>query len=153
MPFQSTMTVSGLDGVIKLLDEAPATVVSTAFVKAADAAGEVIVSALWPRTPIDIKAAMNAAHGGKGALVTQLDHFVELDKQLRGVSLEIGFGSLGHLALWVEYGHRMVTHKPGRKQVGDVPAHPFMRPAFDASAEAAIDAFGEALAEALRSAF
>lgn len=55
-----------------------------------------------------------------------------------------------HIAMWVEYGHRLVrggySHKsrkdPGKyrgkgKQVGAVPAHPFIRPGYEAVAEEA----------------
>jgi hypothetical protein len=151
--FDTTITVSGLDESIKMLSDAPRDVVARGFLRAFEAAGDVIIGELWPRVPIDLKAAMNAAHGGKGALVTQLDSFIELDSQFRGGTMEIGFGPLGHIALWNEYGHRMVGHKPKKKEIGEVPAHPFMRPAFDASAEAAIDAFANALTEYLRSEF
>jgi hypothetical protein len=47
--------------------------------------------------------------------------------------VKVGFGKEGHKAMWVELGHRMVTHKPDLKEIGKVPAHPFMRPGFDAS--------------------
>jgi len=44
----------------------------------------------------------------------------------------------------------MVTHKPGLKDVGTVEPHPFMRPAFEAAAERAMQAFGDVLQEELR---
>jgi len=53
-----------------------------------------------------------------------------------------------HVANWVEYGHRLVRGGRNRKGrggpgrvVGNVPAHPFIRPAFEASADAAVDTF------------
>lgn len=56
-----------------------------------------------------------------------------------------------HVARWVEYGHRLVkdgrlSMKRGKlrgngKQIGDVPAYPFIRPAFEASVGASIAAF------------
>jgi HK97 gp10 family phage protein len=53
-----------------------------------------------------------------------------------------------HVARWVEYGHRLVRggrNRIGRggpgKVVGNVPAHPFIRPAFESSAEAAVATF------------
>ena len=52
--------------------------------------------------------------------------------------------------MWVEYGHAMVGHRPGKKDLGTIPPHPFMRPGFDASADAAVDAFAESLAATLR---
>lgn len=59
-----------------------------------------------------------------------------------------------HAAGWVEFGHQMVTGgrltKTGKgngKNVGFVPAHPFFRPAAEASAEAASAAIIESLSE------
>lgn len=40
----------------------------------------------------------------------------------------------------IEFGHRMVTHKPGLKEVGHVPAQPFMRPALDVDSSYAVTA-------------
>lgn len=153
----STITITGLQETENMLATAPKNVVANSFLRALDAAGKVIEAEVWPRTPIELKAAVNKAHGGKGALVGRLDNFIELDSQFRGGTIEIGFGPLGHIALWVEYGHRQVTggrltkegKGPGRL-VGTVEPHPFMRPAFDASADAAIDAFASSLDASLR---
>lgn len=53
-----------------------------------------------------------------------------------------------HAALWVEYGHKLVRGgrlKGGGAHVGEVPAHPFIRPAADASEAAALTAIEETL--------
>jgi HK97 gp10 family phage protein len=58
---------------------------------------------------------------------------------------------VAHVAYWVEMGHRLVkggyshvTPKgfrgPGR-EIGDVPQHPFLRPAFEVSVQPALAAF------------
>lgn len=66
-----------------------------------------------------------------------------------------------HAAVWVEYGHRLVRggyskldKKSGRyrgpgKAVGQVPAHPFIRPAFERVAETATTAAIEKIVEEL----
>jgi Bacteriophage HK97-gp10, putative tail-component len=61
-----------------------------------------------------------------------------------------------HAARWTEYGHEMVTHG---KQVGKfvqvakfVPAHPFIRPAFDLSEAAALAAVEETIADEINKA-
>jgi HK97 gp10 family phage protein len=63
-----------------------------------------------------------------------------------------------HAAVWVEYGHRLVRggysrmtknggfRGPG-KEIGKVPAHPFIRPAFEASAEKATAAAIDTIVE------
>jgi hypothetical protein len=168
------ITITGAQEVMRMLEAAPKALVARSFLKALDAAGQVVVSELWPRVPIDIKAAMNKAHGGshtpkrsktassvQGPLVGKLDAFITLDSQFRGGVVEIGFGGLGHIANWVEYGHRIMGRKPqgGKRKkgvrregeyLGDVPAHPFMRPAAMASADRAIEAFGEVIAATLK---
>ena len=64
---------------------------------------------------------------------------VTVDENALGVDASVGFGGKqGHIANEVEYGHVMVTHLPDKRDVGHVPAHPFMRPAFDASADQAL---------------
>ncbi|MDE2099253.1 MAG: hypothetical protein KGL39_18510 [Patescibacteria group bacterium] len=65
-----------------------------------------------------------------------------------------------HVARWVEYGHRMVkggylSVKRGKlrghgKEVGNVPAHPFIRPGFEASVVPAVNAFAEGLKSELK---
>lgn len=42
----------------------------------------------------------------------------------------------------VEYGHRLLSHKPSLKEIGEVEPHPFMRPALDEGADEAL-AFAE----------
>ena len=148
------LEVEGLEDACKLLDQVPKIVAARGYVNGLSAAGDVMEAALWPRTPVDTIAAMNKAHGGKGALVTRIVKDVELDANGRGGQVEVGFGPLGHIALWVEYGHNQVTGgrmgKQGSKVVGFTPAHPFMRPAFEASKDQAVDAFVEAVVETLR---
>lgn len=65
----------------------------------------------------------------------------------------IGFRDQSHKAGWVEFGHRQVTHgllKSDRKEVGHVPAHPFMRPGFDESQAAAKETVTKMLAEGVK---
>ena len=68
-----------------------------------------------------------------------------------------GTGRAAHL---VEYGHRLVKGGvsrvgakgpvgPGR-QIGDVPAHPFLRPAYEASWQLSLEAFVGALRVSLK---
>jgi HK97 gp10 family phage protein len=62
-----------------------------------------------------------------------------------------------HAARWVEYGHRQVkggrsrllksgkTRGPGKEMGEPVPAHPFIRPAYEATAEKTIEVMVESL--------
>jgi hypothetical protein len=141
----SPATVEGIDEVIAMLDQAPRVIVAGAFLKALQAAARVMSIELAIRTPSDpnhteITDKLNESQ------VTE----IILDSQLRGGTVDIGFGKNGHIALWVEFGHRMVGHKPGKKLLGQVAAMPFMRPALDASYEKAVEAFATSMDESMR---
>ena len=61
-----------------------------------------------------------------------------------------------HVATWVEYGHRLVRGKTGKRSegtvTGDVRAHPYIRPAFDANEDLAVDAVSESIAKDINAA-
>ena len=80
----------------------------------------------------------------------------------RSPAAVVGFGKLTRaVAGWVELGHRLVrggyskvlkngkVRGPGR-QVGTVAAHPFVRPAYEASVDAANQAFAETFAAEIK---
>ncbi|HXI42061.1 MAG TPA: hypothetical protein VNH83_18915, partial [Bryobacteraceae bacterium] len=141
---EELITVTGIEEACAFLDSAPKIIVSQAFLRALEAAAKVIEAEIWPRVPQDVEAALNQAHGGRGLLVANLDHWIEIDSQSRGGFVQIGFGPLGHIALWVEYGHSMTGHLPAKNPLGKpVPAKPFMRQAFAASVDRALEAFVE----------
>jgi len=147
------ISVEGIEETCRYLEEVAETVAIRGYVAGLDAAGEVFESALWPRVPIDLGVLDNAAHGGKGALAANLRRSVDVDAHGRGGIVDVGFGQLGHIALWVEFGHNQVLRQGIRgkaKILGFTPAHPFMRTAFDASKEQAIDAFIEGVKTALK---
>ena len=67
----------------------------------------------------------------------------EVKKQTKSrVDVHIGPGKKGWYGRLVEDGHAIVV---AGKKVGDVPPHPFMRPAFDAKTGEAYDAFAAEL--------
>jgi len=67
----------------------------------------------------------------------------EVKKQTKSrVDIHVGPGSEGWHGRLVEDGHAIVVDG---KKVGDVPPHPFMRPAFDAKTGEAYDAFAAEL--------
>jgi hypothetical protein len=114
-------------------------VCGVAVTRGLHAAGEVIEAAIDVRTPV----RTNRIGGDKDypSLITDLSVKVTLDSGGRGGLAEVGFFKQAYVAQWVEYGHRMVGHSPGKKNQGSVPAHPFLRPAADASEDAAVEAF------------
>lgn len=144
-----SITITGIDETIAMLRDAPRDIAAAGFAKAGRAAGNVIQAELERRTPVDT-----------GELKKALRVDVELDAQLRGVHVSAGFGKQGYKANWVEYGHKISRARLGKRfgniehylsGKGFVPAHPFMRPAFEASAQASVDAFAESLKQTVES--
>ena len=132
------VTVTGLAEVQRMLTEAPKAIVGSIFVRAMDAAVQVIEDELYILAPERDEGERdeNVAH-----LKDQIMHLIELDSRFRGVRAAIGFGKGGNKALWLEYGHRMIGHAPDHKDLGTVSPHPFIRRAFDNAADKAIAAF------------
>lgn len=154
------LTITGIDETCKMFQDATNVVVNLGFPPALAAAGGVLEAALWPRTPLTPEAIGNEAHGGKGPLASDLQVRITIDADGRGGFVDVGFWGLGHIAWWVEFGHRIVGPKPddvswkrfrqeNMNHLGDVPPHPFMRPAFYAVVDDAVAAFFETLSTVL----
>lgn len=68
----------------------------------------------------------------------------------RGKKGEVSAGVGGAFyGKFVEKGHTMVTHKPGKRVVGHVPAYPFILPTAEASKERIVKAIQEAVAKGI----
>lgn len=133
--------------------------------RAVRAGAEVISNAIEERAPV-----LNAKNQGSNALepgALKADIGVRMKTEGGEPVAIIGPGSsTAHVARFVEYGHRQVSggyskvlgngrvRGPGKVSSKDVPAYPFIRPAFEASAEEARDVFaveaGKQLKEAVR---
>ena len=147
-----SIKIEGLEEVVEMLDKAPRTIVARGYLKALQAGANVIADAVEIRTPV--KAEDTGGLLDKGELRESLMIDIQLDSALRGGVADIGFGKNGNVANWIEYGHRIVGHKPGKTDSGaSVPANPFMRGAADGCAEAAIDAFTGSLKETIAAAY
>lgn len=132
--------VTGIEEVCAMLTAAPKGVVRLAYGKALAAAAVPIVEALEAHTPEETGAL-------KAAIVSD----IALDAEGKGGTLSVGFsGKQGHVANFVEYGHRMIGHKPKKKDLGEVKPHPFMRPAANDSADEAIEAFAGSVEQSLK---
>lgn len=149
----------GIEDVQRMLRDGPKTLVATGFVRALSAGGNVIAGVLEAKTPVkeeDVGGLLD-----KGELRESVMVAVTLDPQFRGGSAEIGFGKIGFVAYWLEYGHRILPHNPATRNSkeylntvkGFVKANPFMRDAADASADAAIEAFAASLIETMSEIF
>lgn len=91
-----------------------------------------------------------APHNKTDELLNDLDTTITLDAEFRGGVAMSGFSrDQGRVANWLEFGHREVGHKPDKKEEGMAAPEPFMRPAAELSAGAAVDAFDDAAMDEL----
>jgi HK97 gp10 family phage protein len=140
--------IRGLEQVQQHLEELPTLLVARAFAKALDQAGGVMAAEVEARTPIET-----------GELSENVIVAVEVLVEKKGGRALVGFdphkrhagegASMDSVALWVEMGHREVTHKPKKQEIGHVPAKPFMRGAFETAADRTIEVFAEVLVDSL----
>lgn len=145
-----SVQVPNLREVQELLTKASRTVASQGMVRALSAAANVIADEVERRTPV--KKEDTGGLLDRGVLRESLMVKVTLDAQFRGGTAEIGFGKNGHVALWLEYGHLLLGRgAPGHRPIlRRIPAYPFMRPAFEASAQPAVETFARVLEETVR---
>jgi hypothetical protein len=133
--------------------------------KACLAGARVIAEAMAASAPVlDVKTAQSNSLDPGDMKEGMRARVHQVDGEPEGLAGPTGKnGNVPKVAYVVEYGHRMV--KGGRsklnalgkfegsgKVVGDVPAYPFLRPAFESSANEALEAMGVALGKGLKEA-
>lgn len=134
-------TVSGIEDVVALMQRLRTISLQKALGYALAAAGVPIVGEIHVRCPerLEVERDETIPH-----LADSLESLIEIDRQGRGGRLTIGFGKQGYIALWVEYGHRIVTHKPALRDTGKrSKPNPFLRESMDAAEAQAVDRFFE----------
>jgi HK97 gp10 family phage protein len=134
------ITVSGIEEVCAALDKMPQRLVKGAYAKALTAASVPVVEALTARTPVDT-----------GDLAAHIKTDIAINAQGKGGRVQVGFGTKGHVARFVEFGHHMIGHEPTKKELGTVQPHPFMRPATETAADAAVEAFADSIRASVNS--
>ena len=103
------ITVTGLNECVQMMEDAPGNIVALGYARATNAAMNVVAEAVISRTPVE--------HGDLAkALVINVK--VAPPPSAKGGVAELGFGKQDHIAMWVEYGHAMVGHRPGKKDLG-----------------------------------
>ncbi|RZU39327.1 HK97-gp10 family putative phage morphogenesis protein [Edaphobacter modestus] len=159
MPDGISIDIKGLSETKAMLENLSTKAADAAIRTALRAGAAIEVAAIEERAPV------NETGGGTlppGALANDIS--VTMTRSDQGnIAAIVGPGKLTrHAANWVEYGHRMVTGgrstviKSGRNAgktkgpgsaVGDVDPHPFIRPAFEATAEQVAQTIADTLAE------
>lgn len=117
------------------------------------AGAAVIRDAMIAAAPVLDEKTANSTSLDPGAMKEDIRSRLRATDKQGFASSIIGPGAkTAHVAFWVEFGHRLVrgghskvlasgkTQGPGR-EVGFVPAHPFLRPAFEGSIDDALAAF------------
>jgi hypothetical protein len=146
------LEIAGLAETEQALQDLPAKVVVLGFARALDKAAGVIAA------EVEARAEGLDESSSQTRLSEHVIVKVEVDTAKNGGVAYVGFDKTQDertgipqdaKALMVEYGHRMVTHKPGKRQVGTVQPRPFMRPAAAASENRATEVFGETLVDSL----
>jgi HK97 gp10 family phage protein len=135
MPLE--INVTGLEAACGALDSLPDDIAKKALRKALDASMVPVLETMGPNIPVetsDLKAHLKAT--------------VRINSNTKSGTATIGFGQAGWKARLVEYGHREIGHEPNKTDLGKtVPAHPFMRPALEQAADAAVQAFADSILE------
>jgi hypothetical protein len=150
--------ISGIEEACAMLENVPKDMRRVAFARALTAAAVPVVKELAAWTPVaELPAGMYESPGSLQDHIV-VDIQVDLEGGKGGVA-HIGFPSgYGHIANWLEFGHRIVAHGAkwsdrmknyAGKLLGWAQPKPFMRPAAIASSEAAVEAFTESLMESL----
>jgi HK97 gp10 family phage protein len=148
--------ITGVSQLLAKLEAARVQMTGPEMKKAVRAGGNVIRVAMVSRAPVLDEKTAGSSSLDPGAL--KADIRVTLPHNDEEVEAFIGPSSkTAHVARWVEYGHREVsggqskvlsggrTRGSGKASEIDVPEHPFLRPAFEASVNAAGDAIRESL--------
>lgn len=146
MPDQDVV-ITGLVETQRMIVEYPGELTRSGLAAALVAGSSVIQSALKDNAPREERIP-----GKQYEFAPLLDSLVT-DIQVNQTAMfgiaETGFGDAGPVALWDEYGHRIVTHS-GRDTGISTQPNPFMRRTTDQCADAAIDAFCNSLLGTLR---
>ena len=150
----------GLKELVAKLENAHVDMGGNEMKKALRAGGNVIKEAIMERAPELDGTTPGSDSLPPGALKAGM-RVANIDGE-NGPEALIGPNSkVAYVALFVEFGHRQV-HGGYLKLLGngktrgtgtagaDVPAHPFIRPAYEASITAAFDAIGESLQKSFK---
>ncbi|MEO8100578.1 MAG: HK97 gp10 family phage protein [Acidobacteriota bacterium] len=142
-----SIEVEGADEVVAMLRSVSREAVAGGFIKGLEAGAAVIERELLARTPEGDPASR---HEGETPLKDSIVTEIYFNPRYGTMNADVGFGNEGYKARFVEYGHRMVGHKPDKKELSHVEVKPFMRPAAAAAFEPAVHAFGTALFEEVK---
>lgn len=153
-----------LSGMVARLDGCAEEVRTKGKRKALRAGGKVIEKTMKARAPVLESRTAQSTALPPGAVRDGIRTYVHDGEDGEPEALIGPAAKVEHVARWVEFGHRQVkggyskvlangrTRGPGKAAEVDVPAHPFLRPAYEESREAALAAEQASLAETIEKA-
>ena len=149
-----SVDVSDFEGFAQLLERFPLEVQDKMLKNATGAGASVLQVAMINAAPVHVGPETTGSNALPPGLV-KADIRVAALKQGRGWLIGPGLRT-GYVVRWLERGHQLIrggkrarlgkkTVNSGGKVIGHVPAHPFIRPAFDAHWKDAVAAMGQQL--------
>jgi HK97 gp10 family phage protein len=130
-----TVELTGLKDIERQLEELAPKLAKRALKKALQAGIEEIGNEVMARTPVDT-----------GLLRESVGTAITMSSDGQAGLAKVGFGKQDYIARFIEFGHRIVGHKPNKKDTGKhVPAKPFIRNAFDTTKDKAVEVFTDVI--------
>lgn len=151
-----------LDALVAKLESCRTAVAIVGTRKALRAGGTVIKRAMQQFAPVQLEKQFGSDSLEPGELKASIRVYLPSEKSGEEFALVGPARKTERVARWVEFGHRMVTggyskvlpngttRGPGKVSIKDVREHPFLRPAYESSIEAAIEAEKLSLAQTIQ---
>ncbi len=154
--------ITGMTELVARMKSVSAKMTGPSSRRAVRAGGAVIQAAMVERAPLKKYEGAGGNSLAEGELKGDIKVYTSAAKGEVAATIGPG-GKTAHVARWIEYGHRMVTggqskvlangktRGKGKVSSVDVPAYPFLRPAFESSVEGAqsamVDSYRQDLAK------
>lgn len=115
---------------------------------ALESAGDVILEAIKAHTPERTDEPTPGSNSLPEGILREDMHAQVIVSETKGAKLRVGPTDIaGHVARWINNGWALTSHD-GRK-IRDIPGKHFIEAGFDESAQGALDAMTDALAEGI----
>jgi HK97 gp10 family phage protein len=153
---------TGVPALVRRMEDIRAQMVQKQARKAVRAGADVITKAMVERAPIGPQKSAKSTALEPGELKADIKTRMFAGEDGEIFALAGPGEKTAHVARFVEYGHRQVvggsnkvtatgaTIGKGTSLAEDVPAYPFLRPAYEATVQEAIDVRDEVLREGLK---
>jgi HK97 gp10 family phage protein len=137
-----SVEITGLERLDYDLANFPAIVTKRIYRKALKAGADIILAAIRSNAPVgehEITFKSSGLTPGelRAGIIEQIK--VDIAKGTGSATIKPS-KKVAHVARWIEYGWMLTGHKPKKVGIKHIPAHPFIRPAYEAHREEAFAA-------------